>query len=141
MAKFTIKNLTANPVHLGDFYTTIQPGATIVLTNRSADELPGLSSVQKQIVAGAISLLVEYTDDEKSSGMLSPPEAIGAEDDAPVAAAAVPAPCASICSCGPAAPGWSSTCGSTGASAMNCCAWSCLYSTRLCAGLPTPVPE
>lgn len=92
MATFTITNLTSNEVHLGDFYKTLAGNEVLVLEDRSPNEVPDLKSVIAKLAAGSISFSVDYTAEEISTGMMSPPNAVEAQDFQQVAAADVASP-------------------------------------------------
>lgn len=91
MAKLTITNISGSDLHLGDFYLTIPAGASRDV-DRAANDISGLPTLQKALADGAATLSVQYTADELASGLLSLPDAVQAEDMAPVAASALPSP-------------------------------------------------
>jgi len=88
MATFSITNISSDEVHLGDFYLTIAAGETKTLSNRSVDEVSGLSSVQREVADGNITFTVTPTADELASGLMAPPNSISGDDFQEVAAAA-----------------------------------------------------
>lgn len=91
MATFTITNIDTAPVHLGDFYHTLDVAEVLTLANRTSTEIPGLVTVMEALNAGTITFVVTYTAAEIASGFQSPPNAVEAGDLAEVAAAAVAA--------------------------------------------------
>lgn len=97
MATFTLTNLSADRVHVGDFYgVELAPsgstGDAVSLTNRSLAEIPALSRTQDLVAAGTITFEVALDAAELSSGMASPPNSVQAEDLQAVGAAAIAAP-------------------------------------------------
>lgn len=92
MATFTITNLTAAEILMADFYATIAANGTLVLTDRFPAEITVLRDTQIKVAAGTVSLAITYTAAEIASGMLTPPNAVAAEDMAAVAAADVISP-------------------------------------------------
>jgi hypothetical protein len=55
MAKILIQNVTDAPVLLGDFYTSILPGARMHIT-RPAHSIPGLASLKAAVAAEEVAV-------------------------------------------------------------------------------------
>ena len=91
MATFTITNLTSSPVYIGDFYYNLAANEVLTLTGRSLNEVPDLASVQEKVADGLVTFGITPTADELASGMMSPPNAIQAQDLQAVDAADVAA--------------------------------------------------
>lgn len=81
MATLTITNLTALPLPMQDFYTTIPANGTITV-DRPANTLPEIRTLQEAMDAGNASLSVAFTAAELGSGLIL-------DQGAPVAAASV----------------------------------------------------
>jgi len=86
MATLTITNLTAEAVYLADLYTEV-PANSSIDVQRSASDLPRMRALQSAMADGKVSLAVVYSAAELGSGLQAPPDAIEAQDIAPVAAA------------------------------------------------------
>lgn len=91
MATLTITNLTSSPVYITELYTSVLTTAPLV-TSRPLAALSGMAGLQAAITAATVSLAVTPTADELASGLLSPPNAVGADDLLAVTAATVTAP-------------------------------------------------
>jgi hypothetical protein len=92
MAQIVITNIHTEAVHLGDFYKTLAVGETITLENRDPNELSGMPTVQTALAAAQISLVITPSADELASGLLTPKNAVEAQDFQAVAAADPAAP-------------------------------------------------
>lgn len=86
----TVTNLTAARIYLSDFKMEVDAGKSIV-TDRSASDLPRMKHTQQLVADGKVSIVTTPTASETSSGLLTAPASIGAEDAAPVAAATLAA--------------------------------------------------
>ena len=96
MATFVLTNISAEKVHLGDLYKTMKPGEIVTLPKRSVNDLPRWPSLQRELAAGTVTLVVTPTTDEDDSGLLSPPNAVEAGDVREVAPGDVFAVCISL---------------------------------------------
>lgn len=84
----SVTNISAAPVHLGDLYISLQPGATLS-TSRSASEVTAMSSLLKAMAAGLVAVTLTPDAAEIASGVLTPPMSVQAADMAPAAVAEI----------------------------------------------------
>jgi len=93
MAQITLTNTGTTAVLVQDIYTSVPgTGTKQVVFDRPMSALPAMKSMQAAIAAGSITMSIVPTADEVASGLLSPPNAVGADDLLAVAAATVAAP-------------------------------------------------
>lgn len=89
MATLVITNLTSEQVSLSDAYAVLQPsgstGESITIT-RAASDIPRMARLAALVADGSVSVDVTYSDDEKASGFVAPPNSIQASDLAEVLA-------------------------------------------------------
>ena len=70
--KIQVTNLTQEPVHLGDFYTTVRGGGSIEV-ERSAGELSGLKTVHKAVQEGLVAVALTATSETELAFVEVPP--------------------------------------------------------------------
>lgn len=83
----TITNISAAPVGISDLYTTLPVGGSVT-TKRSASQLSSMTSLQKAVEAGTVTVSATLESFETASGLTIPPGTIDAGDAAAVAATA-----------------------------------------------------
>lgn len=86
MATLVITNISSGPVPLGDLGSKSLAVGESVTISRPANRLTEMASVVAAMAAGTITVTVTPTVAEVESGLLSPPQAVQAEDLAPVGA-------------------------------------------------------
>ena len=69
MAYIEVTNITDRPVTIRDFYTPMRPGQ-VFKTERSVEQLRGMTGLQEAISKQEVTIAVTYTDAEKDSGLI-----------------------------------------------------------------------
>jgi len=69
--QLTITNLTTEPVHLGDFYTSV-PVLTPLVVTRAYGQASALPTLSAAVALGSVEVTVQLTAEEAAAG-LSPP--------------------------------------------------------------------
>lgn len=81
----TVTNISSSPVPIGDIYTTIPVGGSVVFS-RAASQISAMAALQKAVAAGLVTVAAVEEAFEAASGLATAPSTIGAADMAPVAA-------------------------------------------------------
>ncbi len=93
MANLTITKVAQNagpdPIFYPDLYTQLKVGDSVT-TSRPASAIPAMTSIINGVAIGDLTLAVQYTAQELSTGLMSPPQSLSASDVAPVAPATGP---------------------------------------------------
>jgi hypothetical protein len=87
----TVTNIASVPVAIGDLYTTIPVGGSVV-AKRSAAELSSMVSLQKAVEGGLVTVAAVEESFESASGLAVAPGTVDAGDAAAVAAGAAASP-------------------------------------------------
>jgi len=88
--QLVVTNISSDPVYLRDFYKELAAGESIT-TTRDASDLSTLQGLIEALDAGTVTVSVTPSAAEVASGFLTPPQAVQAQDMAPVAAADIAA--------------------------------------------------
>lgn len=87
MATLTITNVSDEAKAIGDIYRTLAVDESVTVT-RTAAQITGMTSLQKLVTAGDVTLAIEWSADELGSGLQAPTASVEGGDIAPVAATA-----------------------------------------------------
>jgi len=88
--QIVVTNISAAPVYIRDLYTEIAPGGSVT-TDRSGSDLSSMEGLIAALFAGTVSVSLVPSAAEVASGFLTPPQAVQAQDMAPVSATEVAA--------------------------------------------------